>query len=322
MDLAADLEALLDDPSRANQPKRPVTAATGNTMTSGFTRKSSVGSGSTATSFRAKTPQDKQRKRGSVLSTATSVLSDIKPKKKKKKKPSKKEKKRRPWRYMPPDERPPPAIMRPPQLEIKKRKFAQEEKIRQRLRRKCVDVVVLWGCMACTVVVACGMWHAAACILCRCLVLIADATRVAHFFRSFIPRKKADRPPFREKFFRQRMVDKEDAQYDLREIIVLRDLDSWVMGVHEKTKPPLPHTPRQPLHLPPIPPHKMLTPAEAMKLWYHLSHEQDDSEYWHNVRGAWRGLRCACWHIVGHNNTPDNVPGCTHHFVCSGGELR
>lgn len=101
----------------------------------------------------------------------------------------------------------------------------------------------------------------------------------------YIP-KKGDYKPFREKFFRQRLVLQEEAQYDLRELIVLKDLDSWVMTVHEKRPDPLPPTPRQPPHLPPIPPPKSLAPGDAMKLWYHLQHEGDDSEFWHNV---WRG---------------------------------
>ena len=70
----------------------------------------------------------------------------------------------------------------------------------------------------------------------------------------------------------------------------------------EKRPDPLPKTPRQPLYLPPIPPPKMLTPAEAMKLWYHLQHEGDDSEFWHTVSAATpchpphmqHILRCAC----------------------------
>ena len=40
-------------------------------------------------------------------------------------------------------------------------------------------------------------------------------------FARFLPRK-GDFPPFREKFFEQRLILEEEAQYDLREIIVTK----------------------------------------------------------------------------------------------------
>ena len=57
---------------------------------------------------------------------------------KKKRKVSKKERKRRPWRYINDDDKPKLPIFRPPIIEIPKRSYAEEEQMRQRLRRRCV----------------------------------------------------------------------------------------------------------------------------------------------------------------------------------------
>ena len=55
---------------------------------------------------------------------------------KKKKKVGKKEKRRRPWRYIKSEDHQLLPIVRPPELEIPKRSYQQEEDIRNRLRRR------------------------------------------------------------------------------------------------------------------------------------------------------------------------------------------